>query len=421
MQTRFSGLGTLLALVCLLTGGARAQNLGNAWHISDNSSNLGGTHMRSPRFEIGTNTTVTIYNGNQFQGGGTPGNQTGGTLFYKAAGAGSWSSTPLGFDRTTGNNKFWSASFSTSAFAPSEPVEYYLRITYSDRDTTYLYGKDSGSSRTPTESVAQASPFSLRTRPAFVCHANNRVVNGSTAQFWVKTGYIGKDGSLASRWADNGAVYYTTEGSSPTGALGVASNFFTRVVPLHFDHVENDSSVAGNASWWEGAATDLPAFTTIRYRIGLWHSANNEKKFADYNTSGTNGATFSFSLGTTGAPELTVNGVNADYTTAHLFVDEVAGDSVWLPISFKPNVANVTVAEVFSNLNNRDRAGLDANGDGIEVHSFAGRQPHHHERREPLLLRLPDDLVRGRNRLRDLALRAEVRRLPSDGALQGRG
>ena len=36
---------------------------------------------------------------------------------------------------------------------------------------------------------------------------------------------------------------------------------------------------------------------------------------------------FSFSMGTTGDPALTVNGLNADYTTTHVFVDETAGDS----------------------------------------------------------------------------------------------
>src|SRR5947207_1285780 len=67
-----------------------------------------------------------------------------------------------------------------------------------------------------------------------------------------------------------------------------------------------------------------------------------------------------------GAPTLTINGVNADYTTTHLFVDELAGDSIPLTVLLSPNTANVTAAEVFSNLNRRERAGQDANGDGIE-------------------------------------------------------
>ena len=64
-------------------------------------------------------------------------------------------------------------------------------------------------------------------------------------------------------------------------------------------------------------------------------------------------------------PVLTVNGVNADYETAHVFVDEVAGVTVPLTVVFQPNAANLTKVDAFSNLNNRDRAANDANGDGI--------------------------------------------------------
>ena len=65
-------------------------------------------------------------------------------------------------------------------------------------------------------------------------------------------------------------------------------------------------------------------------------------------------------------PLLTVNGVNANYTTTHVFVDEVAGDAVPLTVLFTPNAANLTHVELFSNLNRRDRATADADGDGVE-------------------------------------------------------
>jgi hypothetical protein len=38
--------------------------LANAWHIPDNSSDL-GFNLRNPEFEIGSNTTVTVYSGIQ--------------------------------------------------------------------------------------------------------------------------------------------------------------------------------------------------------------------------------------------------------------------------------------------------------------------------------------------------------------------
>ena len=95
-------------------------------------------------------------------------------------------------------------------------------------------------------------------------------------------------------------------------------------------------------------------------------------------TYGSGGGVFNFSsnpgeyltvpgaAASAGKPVLTVNGANADYGTTHVFVNEVSNDAVPLTILFSPNASNVVEADVFSNLNRRDHAGLDANGDGIE-------------------------------------------------------
>ena len=58
--------------------------------------------------------------------------------------------------------------------------------------------------------------------------------------------------------------------------------------------------------------------------------------------------------------------VEANYTTTHLYIDEVAGDSIPITIFFDPGTTGVEFAEVFTNLNRRDRADDDANADGIE-------------------------------------------------------
>ncbi len=87
----------------------------------------------------------------------------------------------------------------------------------------------------------------------------------------------------------------------------------------------------------------------------------------DTNVAAANPFTFTITNNLSiGTPVLTVNGVNADYTTTHVFVNEVKGDSIPLTILFSPNASNVVEADVFSNLNRRNRATLDANGDGIE-------------------------------------------------------
>ena len=61
------------------------------------------------------------------------------------------------------------------------------------------------------------------------------------------------------------------------------------------------------------------------------------------------------------------NPVEADYSSTHLFIDEINGDSIPIFIYFDPQTTSGTVdeADVFTNLNNRDRANLDANSDGI--------------------------------------------------------
>jgi len=352
--------------------------LANAWHIPDNAVDL-GFNMRNPEFELGTNTTITVYQGVQkwTDNGATQiMNQTGGLLYYRGASQPAWSSAPLtwhGDHLYRADNQYWKASFSTTNFGPNEVIEYYIYLTtdnYGGVSNTYIYGIDGGSSTTATEATATSSPFTIRNRPAWLFHSGNRVISPGSddshnnVEFWIKIGYIGEDSSLSSRWADRASVYYTTDGSAPAGSLGVASGT-SQVVALSLDHIEGDASPAGNAMWWKGTASDLPVFATIRYKIGAWYSSNSEEKFADYNAGAPN-TIFSFSMGTTGDPVLTINGLNADYTTSHVFVDENAADSAPLTILFSPNVPGVTNVEVFSNLNRRDRAAQDANGDGIE-------------------------------------------------------
>ncbi|HUA38795.1 MAG TPA: hypothetical protein VMA35_10430 [Candidatus Sulfopaludibacter sp.] len=341
--------------------------LANVWHIPDNSGDL-GFYMRNPEFEIGTNTTVTVYTGLQkFNNPYGTANQTGGWVIYKGATQTSWSSNALSFYLNGGpssNNQYWSATFNTTSFGPDDVIQYYLYLTFDGVNgvqNTYLYGGDGSSLTSANPAMAAASPFTIRNRPAWLFHANNRVVSAnpdgttSTVSFWTQIGYQSKDASV--RWADNGCVYYTTDGSTPAGSLGVGTGT-TRVMPISYDHEQDNYSIAGNAMWWVGTVTNIPNYTVINYKIGVWDSANDEEKFADYN-AGTANTVFSFSTGqtggTNGVPVLNVDGMNAEYTTEHLFVDEVAGDSIPVNIIFSPNT-NVTVveADVFSNLNRRN-------------------------------------------------------------------
>ncbi|MDF7823702.1 hypothetical protein P4B35_06725 [Pontiellaceae bacterium B12227] len=56
---------------------------------------------------------------------------------------------------------------------------------------------------------------------------------------------------------------------------------------------------------------------------------------------------------------------NAEYTTSHVFIDEIAGTTADIEVLFDLTAfSNITDVEVFSNLNRRDLARTDKNGDG---------------------------------------------------------
>src|SRR5205085_5002973 len=93
-----------LILVGFFAAAAHGQTIGNAWHIPTNIVPNSSANMRSPLSGIDPGSSVTIYNGNQFQGSGNPGNQSGGAVFYKSV-SGSYVSVPLGFFTTSGNDK----------------------------------------------------------------------------------------------------------------------------------------------------------------------------------------------------------------------------------------------------------------------------------------------------------------------------
>src|SRR5215210_6333600 len=80
----------------------------NVWHIPDNSTDLGGTHMRNPWIEISNNptapTTIAIYQGIYLGNGSNETN--GGAVFYKGQSQSTWSSVPLAFFSNSGSNQY---------------------------------------------------------------------------------------------------------------------------------------------------------------------------------------------------------------------------------------------------------------------------------------------------------------------------
>ncbi len=170
---------------------------GNAWHIPNNAEPSIAS-MRLPYRDIFSNTAVTIYNGNQFQGGGITGNQlqAGSTIFHKHATGTVWSAQPMTFFLENANNKYFAGTITGGAYRAGDTVQYYLRIPYSDQLPTYLYGNDALSQATEFESVAQADPFSYTVQhPLQPSGAHIAITNASStgelvARLYTDSGHL---------------------------------------------------------------------------------------------------------------------------------------------------------------------------------------------------------------------------------------
>ena len=139
-------------------------NLGNAWHIPANPEPRTRGGMRDPVGAIVPGTAVTIITGNQFQGaGGNPGNQLqdGSSVFFRRRGAGAWTEVPMLFQLQADNNKYYAAAVPTTGLQAGDVIQYYLRLPYSDHDTTFLRAKGAASAATADEKAARRAPFAF--------------------------------------------------------------------------------------------------------------------------------------------------------------------------------------------------------------------------------------------------------------------
>jgi galactose oxidase len=139
-------------------------DLGNAWHLPLQPSPRGRGGMLDPVGPIPPGTHVTVISGNQSTGpGGVPGNQLqdGSTVLVRHQDSPTWTAVPLEFLRAEGNDTFFAARFQVPmAASPGDAVEYYLRIAYGDRDTTFVHADGvTVTATTAEEETAQAAPF----------------------------------------------------------------------------------------------------------------------------------------------------------------------------------------------------------------------------------------------------------------------
>ncbi|MCU0778379.1 MAG: hypothetical protein MUF86_12015, partial [Akkermansiaceae bacterium] len=341
------------------------------------------------------------------------GDQTGGKVWFRdVSSSGAWQWVPLQFHANVGGDQFWKGiiNLNTVGIPGLNIVEYYIEVNFNQGaspapPTTYLYGGDldTGSQLATTDQgEAREGAYSFRDRPAYIFHVDNRIINGASVSFFAKVGYVNDPNNPFTRWADNGALYYTTDGTDPAGSLGVPAGT-TQVAFFQYTNAEqnpiNGSTTGARAMFWETTVSNmlagLPLGTTVKYKVGFWNSTNAEEKFGDHNAGPENNI-FQFTNGQLGDPVLTVqserNGVlDGNYTTSKFFIDEIAGTGETLNITFAPGEMNVTEVEVVTNLNQRDFANVDKGGasgpDGMEFNQtegIIGTGPDHYYRKYPM-------------------------------------
>jgi hypothetical protein len=175
-------LGLALLLTAAWAPAARAQS-GAVWHIPNNTSDLGGTSMRSPYSPInGLTGTITIYQG---VWKGDDSNQTGGTLYYRQPSDGSWQSVALSWHADIGSNQYWKADIPYGSYSAGTVIQYYVRTNLSNVTGAphFIYGTDSTSNWTSTESTAQAAPFSIAPDPFLTINGLNG--DYTTSKFFI--------------------------------------------------------------------------------------------------------------------------------------------------------------------------------------------------------------------------------------------
>ena len=139
--------------------------LGNAWHFPGNPEPFGNAGMRDPVFPTDPVSAITVFSGNQYQGGGNLGNQLldGSAVCFKRMTDTAWTTVPMVFATAIDNNKYYSAAIPVGTFTAGTVVQYYLVIAYDDHDTTFLQADATNmlSGTTGNEAAARAAPFTF--------------------------------------------------------------------------------------------------------------------------------------------------------------------------------------------------------------------------------------------------------------------
>ncbi len=217
-------------------------------------------------------------------------------------------------------------------------------------------------------SVMNGSTFSPGFSAVYALNVNNTNKTLTVSQYNLTNntaadalGSLTESGNIVvNGTVDNSVVVGFNNNNSKTQAanVGTGSTGLELAIPLSLI-----GNPGGTINVLVGINGNLEAFLSNQFLPGLASGTANLGR-ATFNFGST--AAEYFTVPVSAAPVLTVNGITADYGMTHVFVNEVSNDVVPLTILFSPNATNVVEADAFSNLNRRDHATMDANGDGIE-------------------------------------------------------
>ncbi len=136
-----------------------------AFHFPTNAEPPGAFMRNPPSNGVPPSTPIFFYSGCQTGGTGNAANQSGMSLVHRLRGTSAWTTNGGGYDGNGGtlNNAYWTSSIPGNVYAATNVVEYYLRVTATDHNTTYIGTNTSGSGQALflTESLAQAAPYVL--------------------------------------------------------------------------------------------------------------------------------------------------------------------------------------------------------------------------------------------------------------------
>ena len=242
-------------------------------------------------------------------------------------------------------------------------------------DTTYSDGQDVGSGHTVVRgSLAANSSSDTGLTPSTTYHYKIFSENwgwyspGVTASATTSTPppSISVSGSPAAMSTDYGTA------SSPNSFTVSGSNLsanLTVTAPSGFEvSTTAGSGYAASVSLTPSSGT--VGSTTIYIRLAANAAPGSNSGNVTAASTGATSQTVAVS-GTVNVPSMSMSiaspagTMDANYTTSKLYADEVSGTTNNVTITFNTGNSNAAEVEVWTNLNNRDRADDDANNDGI--------------------------------------------------------